>query len=234
LQATARMLALLVVQATLASSGALAQTPDRLLDDIKYLSADRLAGRMTGTPGADSAARYIARRFAESRLRQPPGGWLQDFTISAGAPATHHAGPAAMHGSNVVGILPGRDQALRAEAVVVGAHYDHLGMGGPFALDPDSVGVVHNGADDNASGVAALLAIASMLAVRPPARTVIFVAFAGEEFGLLGSAYYVKHPVVPMAQTLAMVNLDMVGRLRNQRLIVYGAATAREFPALLD
>jgi Peptidase family M28/PDZ domain len=233
-QARARNVALLVLQLALASSAALAQTPDRLLDDVKYLSADRLAGRMTGTPGADSAARYIARRFAESGLTSPSSGWLQDFTISVGAPAAHHAGAGELRGSNVVGVLRGRDPTLRTEAIVVGAHYDHLGMGGPFALDPDSVGVVHNGADDNASGVAALIAIAQSLGPRRPARTVIFVAFAGEELGLLGSAYYVKHPVVPMAQTVGMVNLDMVGRLRNNRLIVYGAATAREFPALLD
>ena len=234
-QARARnVAALLVLQLALASSAALAQTPDHLLDDVKYLSADRLAGRMTGTPGADSAAHYIARRFAESGLTRPAGGWLQDFAISVGSPAAHHAGVGELRGSNVVGILRGRDPTLRSEAVVVGAHYDHLGMGGPFALDPDSVGVVHNGADDNASGVAALLAIAQSLAARPPARTLIFVAFAGEELGLLGSAYYVKHPVVPMAQTVAMVNLDMVGRLRNNRLIVYGTATAKEFPALLD
>jgi Zn-dependent M28 family amino/carboxypeptidase len=234
-QARARnVAALLVLQLALASSAALAQTPDHLLDDVKYLSADRLAGRMTGTPGADSAAHYIARRFAESGLTRPAGGWLQDFAISVGSPAAHHAGVGELRGSNVVGILRGRDPTLRSEAVVVGAHYDHLGMGGPFALDPDSVGVVHNGADDNASGVAALLAIAQSLAAKPPARTLIFVAFAGEELGLLGSAYYVKHPVVPMAQTVAMVNLDMVGRLRNNRLIVYGTATAKEFPALLD
>jgi len=118
--------------------------------------------------------------------------------------------------------------------VIVGAHYDHLGIGGPFALDPDSTGSVHNGADDNASGVAALLEIARTLRGRPPARTIVFVAFAGEELGLLGSSYYVKHPVVPLARSIAMVNLDMVGRLRNNHLIVYGTATAKEFPALLD
>jgi len=117
-QAT-RTIALLGLQLALALSAGVAQTPDRLLDDIKYLSADRLAGRMTGTPGADSAARYIARRFAESGLTRPSGGWLQDFTISVRAPAAHHAGAGELRGSNVVGILRGRDPTLRAEAVVV-------------------------------------------------------------------------------------------------------------------
>ena len=131
---------------------------------------------------------------------------------------------------NVIGILPGRDPVLRNQTVILGAHYDHLGLGGFGSLDPDSTGKVHNGADDNASGVAALIQVAARLAVSPPARTVVFIAFSGEELGLLGSAHYVKNPIYPLAGTLAMVNLDMVGRLRNGRLIVYGARSAKEFP----
>lgn len=206
---------------------------DRLLADVRYLADDRLQGRLTGTPGADSAAAYVARRFREVGLRPPAGGWFQEFTVSPGAPLAAHL-PRNPRGRNVIGVLNGRDPALRREAVVVGAHYDHLGLGGPFALDPDSTGAVHNGADDNASGTAALIEIARRLRARPPARSVVFVAFGGEELGLLGSTFYVRHPAVPLGRTLAMVNLDMVGRLRNDRLIVYGVATAREFPALLD
>jgi acetylornithine deacetylase/succinyl-diaminopimelate desuccinylase-like protein len=141
---------------------------------------------------------------------------------------------AGLQGSNVIGLLPGRDPVLRNEAVIVGAHYDHLGLGGFGSLDPDSTGKVHNGADDNASGAAMLIQIASRLAATPPARTVIFIAFSGEELGLLGSSHYVKQPIYPLSTTLAMINLDMVGRLRQKRLIVYGSQTAREFPALLD
>jgi len=217
-------------------AGTLAQAPAarRLLGDVKYLSDDRLTGRMTGTPGADSAAAYIARRFAEAGLSKPATGWFQEFVVSANAPGARHSAGEELRGRNVVGMLRGRDRTLGSEAVIVGAHYDHLGLGGPFTLDPDSAGAVHNGADDNASGVAALIEIARALARRPPARTVVFVAFAGEELGLLGSSYYVKHPLVPLARSIAMVNLDMVGRLRNKRLIVYGTATAKEFPALLD
>jgi hypothetical protein len=118
--------------------------------------------------------------------------------------------------------------------VVLGAHYDHLGLGGFGSLDPDSTGLVHNGADDNPSGVAGLIQVAARLAAVPPARTVVFIAFSGEELGLLGSAYYVKEPIYPLAGTLAMVNIDMVGRLRSGRLIVYGARSAKEFPSLLD
>jgi hypothetical protein len=207
--------------------------PPRLLDDIKFLTDDRLQGRATGSPGADSAATYLARRFSEVGLQPAAGGWFQTFTIGRDAPATR-PGKTSLIGKNVIGILPGRDPVLRNQTVVLGAHYDHLGLGGFGSLDPDSTGRVHNGADDNASGVAGVIQVAARLAASPPARTVVFIAFSGEELGLLGSAHYAKEPIYPLAGTLAMVNLDMVGRLRAGRLIVYGAKTAREFPGLLD
>ncbi|MGH7499640.1 MAG: M28 family peptidase, partial [Gemmatimonadales bacterium] len=204
------------------------------IDDIKFLSDDRLAGRMTGAPGADTAAAYLARRFRQVGLQPAAGGWFQSFNIAKNAPAAQRAHVAGARGNNVIGILPGRDPVLRNEAVIVGAHYDHLGLGGFGSLDPDSTGKVHNGADDNASGSAMLIQIAARLAVAPPARTVIFIAFSGEELGLLGSSYYVQEPIYPLSTTEAMINLDMVGRLRQGKLIVYGSRTAKEFPALLD
>jgi hypothetical protein len=204
------------------------------LDDIRFLSDDRLGGRMTGTPGADSAAAYLARRFQAVGLQQAAGGWFQTFPIARDLPAAQNAHVAGLIGRNVIGLLPGHDPVLRNETIIVGAHYDHLGLGGFGSLDPDSTGKVHNGADDNASGSAMLIDIAQRLAAAPPARTVVFIAFSGEELGLLGSSYYVKQPVYPLATTLAMINLDMVGRLRNKRLIVYGSRSASEFPALLD
>jgi len=208
--------------------------PPRLLDDIRFLSEDRLQGRMTGSGGADSAAAYLARRFSQVGLQPAAGGWFQTFSVGREAPAAKQAQTGPLVGKNVIGILPGRDPELRNQTIILGAHYDHLGLGGFGSLDPDSTGQVHNGADDNASGAAALIQVAARLAASPPARTVVFIAFSGEELGLLGSAYYVKQPIYPLASTLAMVNLDMVGRLRNGRLIVYGARSAEEFPALLD
>jgi hypothetical protein len=125
--------------------------------------------------------------------------------------------------ANVVGILPGRDTRLREEAVVIGAHYDHLGRGGQGSLAPDAVGEVHPGADDNASGVAALLGLARAFATAGGApRTLVFVAFSGEEMGLLGSAHYVRHVAHPIERTVLMLNLDMVGRLRQRTLYVGG------------
>jgi aminopeptidase YwaD len=125
--------------------------------------------------------------------------------------------------ANVVGILPGRDARLKDEAVVIGAHYDHLGRGGEGSLAPDMVGAVHHGADDNASGVAAMLGLARAFAAAGGApRTLVFVAFAGEEMGLLGSAHYVRRPAHPLERTVLMLNLDMVGRLRERTLYVSG------------
>jgi hypothetical protein len=208
--------------------------PPRLLDDIRFLTDDRLGGRATGSPGADSAAGYLARRFSEVGLQPAAGGWFQSFAVGRDARTARQGKAGGVVGKNVIGILPGRDPVLRNQTVVLGAHYDHLGLGGFGSLDPDSTGLVHNGADDNASGVAGLIQVAARLAASPPARTVVFIAFGGEELGLLGSAHYVQEPIYPLAGTLAMVNLDMVGRLRNGRLIVYGARSAKEFPALLD
>ena len=208
--------------------------PPKLLDDVRFLSDERLRGRMTGSPGADSAAAHLARRFSQVGLQPAAGGWFQNFAVGRDAPAVRPAQAGALIGRNVVGILPGRDPVLRNQTVILGAHYDHLGLGGFGSLDQDSTGTVHNGADDNASGAAALIQVAARLATSPPARTVVFIAFSGEELGLVGSAHYVKAPIYPLTGTLAMVNLDMIGRLRNGRLIVYGARSAKEFPGLLD
>ncbi len=232
-----RPLALAAGWALLGSAGLAAQsTVDAvtLLNDVRFLADSELGGRLIGTPGADSAAIFLARRFRKAGLRPSPGGWFQEFSVAPDAPAALHAGIGGAVGKNVIGVLAGRDPRLRNEIVVVGAHYDHLGPGRFGSLDPDSTGRVHNGADDNASGASALIHIATKLAASPPARTVVIIAFSGEEAGLLGSDWYVKHPVYPLARTYAMVNLDMVGRLRDDRLLVYGAATAAEFPALLD
>ncbi|HEY1786146.1 MAG TPA: M20/M25/M40 family metallo-hydrolase, partial [Pirellulales bacterium] len=128
------------------------------------------------------------------------------------------------------GTGPKRDQAI-----VIGAHYDHLGHGEPGSADPGSK-EIHNGADDNASGVAVLIEVARRLSERSQKlpRTVVFLAFTGEERGLLGSANYVRHPLVPLDKTIAMINMDMVGRLTDEKLIIYGTDTAKEFEPLVE
>jgi hypothetical protein len=124
---------------------------------------------------------------------------------------------------------------LAGQVLVIGAHYDHLGLGGFGSMDPDSTGKIHNGADDNASGTTALMDVARLLRDRRLDRTVVFIAFSAEEEGDLGSEYYVSHPTVGVVDSIyAMLNMDMVGRLRNAKLIVAGTSTAKEFPAILD
>ncbi len=136
--------------------------------------------------------------------------------------------------SNVVGILEGRDPQLKNEVIVIGAHYDHLGRGGAGSLAARE-GDIHHGADDNASGVAGLLELARMLSQERAGlrRTVVFIAFSGEEEGLIGSSYYVTHPMLPLERTVAMVNMDMVGRLKDNTLIIGGVGTAQEWKSLV-
>lgn len=137
---------------------------------------------------------------------------------------------------NVVGILRGSDPQLKEEAIVIGAHYDHLGLGERNSLSPSQAGKVHPGADDNASGTAAVLELASALAARRAdlRRSVVFLAFSGEELGLLGSSYYTKNPAWPLERTAAMINLDMVGRPRDNKLYVGGIGTSPGFKNLLE
>ncbi|HEX5727640.1 MAG TPA: M20/M25/M40 family metallo-hydrolase [Longimicrobiaceae bacterium] len=239
---TRRALSLLALAAALAPAAAGAQAcPDPRsltrgvpppLAAVRYLADDALEGRLAGSPGERCAGEYIAAEFR--RLGLEPAG--EDGTFFQAVPLASALNPHAPGGTgrNVVARLPGADPALRAEAVVVGAHYDHLGHGGASSLaQGDSA--VHNGADDNASGVAALLAVAERLARGPrPARTVVFVAFSGEELGLLGSAVHARQPAVPLERTRAMLNLDMVGRLGAGPLIVYGVETADEWTELVE
>ena len=138
---------------------------------------------------------------------------------------------------NVLGWLPGNDDQFKNEVIVIGAHYDHLGAGGMGSLASTSNSTAtHYGADDNASGTAGLLELAQTFAARHKdlKRSLLFVAFAAEELGLLGSAHYVEHPFIPLTRTTTMVNLDMIGRLSNRRLTVGGTGTARMWEDVLN
>ena len=138
--------------------------------------------------------------------------------------------------ANVIAVLPGQDPELSQQCIVIGAHYDHLGLGGPESLSPSLVGQIHHGADDNASGTAGLLELADGLTRSDwkPAHTVVFSSFAAEEAGLLGSSYYTAHPVCPMNQSIVMLNMDMIGRVSHNRLIVGGLGTSPGFAKLLE
>ncbi len=135
---------------------------------------------------------------------------------------------------NIIGVLPGTDAKLRDEAIVIGAHYDHLGRGGQGSLAPNSTDV-HHGADDNASGTSAIIELARKFAAeKKNKRTILFMAFSGEEEGLLGSKAYVAAPVWPLDRTVAMLNLDMVGRLNDNKLNVGGIGSASEWKTLIE
>ena len=139
---------------------------------------------------------------------------------------------------NIVGVIPGvgfgDDETDAPDVVVLGAHYDHLGYGDSNSLAPGTR-AIHHGADDNASGTAALLEVARQLRAEGPfPRTIVFIAFAGEERGLLGSGHYVANPLLPLKRTAAMVNLDMVGRLVDEKVIVHGTGTGTGLDAMVD
>jgi len=237
-----RSLALALAAVALAASAASAQAcPDAAaitrgvaapLSHVRYLADDALQGRLAGSASERCAGDYIAAQFRALGL-QPAGDagtYFQSLPL-ASAVNPHATGGT---GRNVVALLRGADPALAGEAVIVGAHYDHLGHGGSFSMAPGD-SAIHNGADDNASGVAAMLDIARRLARGPrPARSIVFIAFTGEEEGLLGSSFYAGHPTIALDRTRAMLNLDMVGRLGAGPLIVYGTDTADEWRAMVD
>ncbi|HEY0762064.1 MAG TPA: M20/M25/M40 family metallo-hydrolase [Pyrinomonadaceae bacterium] len=135
---------------------------------------------------------------------------------------------------NVVGVLEGSDPVLKNEYIVIGAHYDHLGRGGEGSLAPSS-GEIHHGADDNASGTAGMIELARIFSAQKQRlkRSLIFIGFSGEEEGLLGSNYYVNHPLVPLANTVAMINMDMIGRMRDRKLSIGGIGTSQEWRELV-
>jgi Zn-dependent M28 family amino/carboxypeptidase len=132
--------------------------------------------------------------------------------------------------SNVVGYWPG----TTSEYVVAGAHYDHLGLGEQYSMAPDQNGTIHPGADDNASGAGGVAALARWFGSQPKMRRgVLFIAFAGEEIGLLGSTHYTTHPLLPLGDAVAMINMDMIGRLRDRKLVIGGVSSAQGLSGLV-
>ena len=176
-------------------------TPARLRSHVRFLASDLLEGRDSPSRGLDLAAEYIAGEFDKLGLTPGNGeGWFQEFDHTA------RRGNVAGKVRNVIGVLPGSDPKLKGEYIIVSAHYDHLGK-------RDGEGDrLYNGANDDASGVSGVIETANALRAKPPKRTVIFMCFWGEEQGLLGSRAYAKTPVFPLKQTVAMVNLEQIGR----------------------
>ena len=206
-----------------------------LEDDVRILASDSLEGRQTGSDGARMAADYLAHRMEAIGLEPAgeAGSYFQDFSFRPrqdphGEVAFGDTSDGSVTARNVLGLLDnGGDRT-----VVVGAHYDHLGKGGEGSLYRGEP-AIHNGADDNASGVAVMLRLARDLATRPEADgteardNYLFIAFSGEEMGLLGSNYFTKNPTRDFGRLAYMINLDMVGRLRpDSTLSVSGTGTS--------
>ncbi|UCC57499.1 MAG: M20/M25/M40 family metallo-hydrolase [Gammaproteobacteria bacterium] len=203
---------------------------ERMQRDIAWLSDVSMEGRGLGTPLLDRAAGYIAEQLRAAGLQ--PGAkdgndWLQVW--EAQVPELGKSVTLA----NVIGILPGSDPARAGESLVIGAHYDHLGRG-EYGAHGEDRGRIHPGADDNASGVAVLLELARALAGKSQPRTIVFVAFTGEETERLGSKHFLRNASrYPVDQMIAMVNLDSVGRLDERPLLALGAGTAEEWVHIL-
>ncbi|WP_088324335.1 M20/M25/M40 family metallo-hydrolase [Polaribacter tangerinus] len=204
--------------------------------DVSFLASDELEGRQTGTDGEKKAAEYIAKRYKKIGL-QPKGTskYLQAFSFK---PKTNPHdevqfdvnGDGTITGNNVVGFLNNNAK----NTIVIGAHFDHLGYGGEGSLYRDTIKAVHNGADDNASGVAVMLNLAEKLKEKNTNNNYLFIAFSGEEMGLLGSNYFVKNPTINTKNISYMINMDMVGRLKkDSTLAVYGTGTSPIFKQVL-
>lgn len=203
----------------------------RLRHDLNFLDAS-IPAVVLSRKAADSllASEKSSVSDAEKRAKENSSSWSLTSTVEFKTDVVKVEGKA----SNVVGILRGSDPQMASEYIIIGAHYDHLGLGGPESLAARPVGAIHHGADDNASGTSALLELARVMAVARPRRSIVFIAFSAEELGLLGSAAYTKNPVVPLASTVAMLNMDMVGRLRNDALTIGGVGTSPAWQPLLE
>ena len=201
-------------------------------EDVAFLASDALEGRQTGSDGEQKAATYIAERFQNIGLQEK--GTEKYFQTFSFRPKTdpHQEvnytvkdGDSTITGTNVIGYIDNKAE----NTIIIGAHYDHLGYGAEGSLHRGER-AIHNGADDNASGVAVLLNLAERLKAKNTNNNYLFMAFSGEEMGLLGSNYFVKNPTIDTKKVDYMINMDMVGRLKaDSTLAVYGVGTSPIF-----
>lgn len=206
-------------------------------EDISFLASDKLKGRGTSSPEELLAAKYIAKKFKNSGLTSFNNSYLKSFNYKKNSNPhdTSTADIKEKKANNVVGFLDNK----AAYTIVIGAHYDHLGLGHDHnSLDANPEGKVHNGADDNASGTAGVIALADHFSknnITEPFNF-LFICFSGEELGLLGSKKYCEDPDIELSKINYMINMDMIGRLNDstKKLLVYGVGTSPAWVPLLD
>ncbi|MCP5051617.1 MAG: M20/M25/M40 family metallo-hydrolase [bacterium] len=202
----------------------------RMMEHVGYLASKETRGRGLGSPGLEKSGEYIAEAFKKAGLKPggPDNSYFQSWEVVSGKEKK------TITLRNVIGMIPGKNPAFRGQATILSAHYDHLGLGWPDVHKGDE-GKIHYGADDNASGVGVMLELAHILGKSlKPERTILFIAFTGEESGLLGSAYFVeqlkKGNKLPVKTVTSVVNLDTVGGLTGKnKLMVIGGSSAREW-----
>lgn len=210
---------------------------NKMKEDVSFLADDKLEGRETGTKGEKEAAAYIVKRFEEMGIQSKgTNNFYQTFTFK---PKTEPHGEvdysensqdSTITGTNVLGYIDNQAK----NTIIIGAHYDHLGYGGEGSLYKGEK-AIHNGADDNASGVAVMLDLAGKLKGVNTSNNYLFMAFSGEEMGLLGSNYFAKNPTIDSKAVSYMINMDMVGRLKqDSTLAVYGTGTSPIFKQVLS
>lgn len=210
---------------------------------ITYLASDSLKGRGTGTDEEKIAAQYIAQHFKKYGLLPLPSppknkpSYFYEFTFKKKRHPhdTSTKGMPELKGTNVIGFLDNKAE----KTIVIGAHYDHLGLGHDYnSLDPSPEGKIHNGADDNASGTAGVLELARYFSQNKQFKkyNILFMAFSGEELGLIGSKKWTENPNYPLNKIYYMINMDMIGRLNDstRKMVIYGVGTSNQWVPLID
>ena len=228
-----RVLAFVCVASCHAPVAPLGPVPSGIQTDVSFVGSVRQEGRAVGSPGSNRVAAYIVDRYKSLSLdgafRTSCGvspacgdGFFQPFTRQN-----------ARNAKNIAAIIQGSDESVRGEYVVIGAHYDHVGRSATLSLDPERNDEIRPGADDNASGTAAVMELGRRLAAHPPRRSILLVHFDAEELGLIGSSLFVAAPPVVRSRIKFMLNLDMVGRLRSGGLEIDKSTLMFDDPPLL-
>ena len=237
-----KLVFLAIVSVTLFGCKKTTTYKNEIKEDVAYLANDKLEGRQTGTKGEKLAADYLVNRFQNIGL-EPKGsdGYIQSYSFKPKTDPHKEVefttnADSTITGRNVIGYINNNAKTT----IVIGAHYDHLGYGGEGSLYREKDKAIHNGADDNASGVAVLLDIATRLKIKNEQSKIkdknnyLFMAFSGEEMGLLGSNYFSKNPTIDAKSMNYMINMDMIGRMKaDSTLAVYGVGTSPMFKQTL-